>query len=189
DLPAAPGDSLDDDRGALAARPRRDRRRARAGHARAPRRLRLLGAGVAVLESYGRNGADAYDLVDRLPHGPARAAAWNAYVCQTYADKVAESCRHSPDDAAPFVRALYDLACAWLDRAQASAGGEDLKLPSWGSLVRSQDELAGMRDTLAALRTYVAFEIGDDDPRLAPVDARVATADSLWIPRATPELR
>lgn len=46
-----------------------------------------------------------------------------------------------------------------------------------------------MRATLTALRTYVAFEIGEDDPRLAAVDTRVAEADGLWIPRATPDLR
>ena len=142
-----------------------------------------------MLSSYGRNGTDAYDLVDRLPHGPARVAAWNAYVCQTYADKLAGSCTRAPGDAAPFVRALYDLACAWLERAKTPGDRLDLALPLWGTLTRSQEQLVGMRDTLTALRTYAAFAVGEDDPRLAPVDRQIAEADALWIPRATPELR
>ena len=40
----------------------------------------------AQLEPYQRVGGDAYGLVDELPRGPARLAAWNAYVLQTYAD-------------------------------------------------------------------------------------------------------
>ena len=142
-----------------------------------------------MLSSYGRHGTDAYDLVDRLPHGPARVAAWNAYVCQTYGDKLAESCRQGPATVAPFVRALYDLACAWLERVHAPGGQLELRLPSWGTLVRSKQELAAMRDTLTALRTYIAFEIGEDDPRLGAIDERVAAADALWIPRPSPELR
>ncbi|HKT45689.1 MAG TPA: hypothetical protein VJQ85_12870 [Gaiellaceae bacterium] len=144
-----------------------------------------------MLSSYGRFGTDAYDLVDRLPCGPARVAAWNAYVCQTYADKLAESCTHAPGDAAPFVRALYDLACAWLERGTSTSPGDrlELALPLWGTLTRSQEQLVGMRATLTALRTYVAFAVGEDDPRLAPVDGQMAEADALWIPRATPELR
>jgi hypothetical protein len=142
-----------------------------------------------VLSSYGRYGSDAYDLVDRLPHGSARVAAWNAYVCQTYADKLAESCTHAPGDAAPFVRALYDLACAWLERAASPGERLELALPLWGTLTRSQEQLVGMRDTLTALRTYVAFAVGEDDRRLAPIDGQMAEVDALWIPRATPELR
>lgn len=142
-----------------------------------------------MLSSYGRFGTDAYDLVDRLPHGPARVAAWNAYVCQTYADKLADSCTHAPSDAAPFVRALYDLARAWLERVASPGDRLDLALPLWGTLTRSQEQLVGMRSTLNALRTYVAFAIGEDDPRLAPIDRQIAEADALWIPRATPELR
>jgi len=142
-----------------------------------------------VLSSYGRHGTDAYDLVDRLPRGPARVAAWNAYVCQTYADKLAESCTRAPEEAAPFARALYDLACSWLEHASAPVGRSELHLPSWGTLARSHEQLVAMRDTLTALRTYVAFEVGEDDPRLAAIDEQIATVDSLWIPRATPELR
>jgi hypothetical protein len=144
-----------------------------------------------VLESYGRNGADAYDLVDRLPRGRARAAAWNAYVCQTYADKLALRCTRAPRESVPFAQALYDLALTWLRRAHddPSVGSVELELPPWGSLVRSYEQLVAMRETLEALRTYVAYDVGEDDPRLVEVDGRLATVDALWDPHPTPDLR
>lgn len=112
-------------------------------------------------------------------------AAWNAYVCQTYADKLAGSC----DTSAPLARALYDLARTWLERTRTPDGDTRLELPAWGTLERSREQLAAMRETLDALRTYLAFEIGEDDPRLETVDAQLAAVDELWIPRPTPELR
>lgn len=143
------------------------------------------------MSRYGRDGSDAYDLVDTLPRGPARASAWNAYVCQTYADKLCGAGTVAPETAR-VVRALYDRAGTWLARAREGSDGGELVLPPWRTPVRSQRELAGMRDTLEALRTYVAFDLGegaDDDPRLAVVDRRIATVDSMWIPRPTPDLR
>ena len=140
------------------------------------------------LGSYGRHGTDAYDLVDRLPPGAARAAAWNAYVCQTYADKLAASCA-AQDDAARVCRALYDLARTWLERAHEGGPAGRLELPAWGSPFRSRGELVAMRETLDALRTYIAFAIGEADPRLGPIDRRIAAADGLWIERPPPELR
>lgn len=147
-------------------------------------------APARVMSRYGRDGSDAYDLVDTLPRGPARAAAWNAYVCQTYADKLCGAGTVAPETA-PMVRALYDRAETWLEHAREGADGGGPVLPAWRTPVRSQRELAGMRDTLEALRTYVAFDLGaaTDDPRLASVDRYVATVDSMWIPRATPDLR
>jgi len=144
-----------------------------------------------VLESYGRHGADAYDLVERLPRGPARAAAWNAYVCQTYADKLALRCTHAPHESTPFARALYDLAIEWLRCANDDSfrGPVDLELPLWGSLVRSSEQLIAMRETLESLRTYVAYDGGEADGRLAEVDRRLETAAALWDPRPTPDLR
>lgn len=148
-------------------------------------------ASARAMSRFGRDGADAYDLVDTLPRGAARAAAWNAYVCQTYADKLCGAGTVGPETA-PMVRALYDRAGTWLERAREGAGGGDLVLPAWRTPVRSQRELTGMRDTLEALRTYVAFDLGAaaaDDPRLASVDRHIAAVDSTWIPRATPDLR
>lgn len=148
-------------------------------------------ASAGSISRYGRDGSDAYDLVDTLPRGAARAAAWNAYVCQTYADKLCGNGAVAPETM-PMVRLLYDQAGTWLERAKDGSGGGDLALPAWRTPVRSQRELAGMRDTLEALRTYVAFDLGtaaDDDVRLAAVDRHIATVDSMWIPRATPDLR
>ena len=144
-----------------------------------------------MLGSYGRHGTDAYDLVERLPRGPARAAAWNAYVCQTYADKLALRCTHAPHESAPFARALYDLAIEWLRRANDDSlrGPVDLELPRWGSLVRSSEQLVAMRETLESLRTYIAYDAGEDDGRLTEIDQRLATASALWDPRPTPDLR
>lgn len=142
------------------------------------------------MSRYGRDGSDAYDLVDRLPAGPARAAAWNAYVCQTYADKLCAADEVAPEGA-PVIRALYGQVGTWLECAREGSSGEDLVLPAWRTPIRSQKELVGMRATLEALRTYVAFDLGisTDDPRLESIDRQIARVDSLWIPRATPELR
>jgi hypothetical protein len=144
-----------------------------------------------MLASYGRDGTDAYDLVDRLPPGRARAAAWNAYVCQTYADKLAAACPRPSDQTARVARSLYALALVWLERARTDASGShELELPPWGSPVRSHDQLVGMRDALEALRTYVAYGLPPAlAPRLAAVDARMDAVDALWIKRPTPELR
>jgi len=142
-----------------------------------------------VLTSYGRYGTNAYDLVDRLPPGEARAAAWNAFVCQTYGDKLAEACRHPSPKTTDIVRSLYALALGWLDRA-ASGMAAPLELPTWDTPVRSYDELVGMRNTLDALRTYVAYGLPAAlAPQLADVDARIDAANGLWIKRPTPELR
>jgi hypothetical protein len=144
-----------------------------------------------VLAAYGRDGADAYDLVDRLPHGRARAAAWNAYACQTYADKLADSCPRPSDETIRVARSLYELAVVWLERSAADVGGsQELELPSWGTPVRSRDQLVGMRNTLDALRTYVAYGVTRAlEPRLDAVDKHLHAVDSLWIERPTPELR
>jgi len=144
-----------------------------------------------VLASYGRDGTDAYDLVDRLPYGRARAAAWNAYACQTYGDKLADSCPRPSDETARVVRSLYALAVTWLERTALDAGGSQaLELPAWGTPIRSRDQLLGMRETLDALRTYVAYALPPAlEPRLDAIDKRLGVADALWIERPTPELR
>jgi hypothetical protein len=158
----------------------------------------VIGRAMAYLRGYvpsravsrlGRDGSDAYDLVDTLPAGARRAAAWNAYVCQTYADKLCGAGPVAPE-AAPVVRALYDQAGTWLERAREGSVGGEVAFPRWRTPVRSQRELTGMRDTLEALRTHVAFDLGAsaNDPRLDAIDRRIATVDSMWIPRATPDL-
>jgi len=164
------------------------------------RAIAFVRAGVPVrrLRAYGRDGADAYDLFDRLERGPARAAAWNAYVCQTYADKLVQAGERIglvPFDTVRMVRALYALVDAWLVVAQGgeAAGARlDLELPAWGTPVRSREQLVGMRETLYALRTCVAFDLqGRAEPGadLAAVDKALEAVDALWIERPSPELR
>lgn len=160
---------------------------------------RFLRSGVPVarVAAYGRDGTEAYDLVDRLPRGPARAAAWNAYVCQTYADKLLEASRglgYASFESARLARSLYELVATWLRRA-ATGACPDFELPRWRTAVRSQEELAGMRETLSDLRTHVAFDLetlaatAELKAQLAEIDERIEAVDALWIERPTPELR
>lgn len=160
------------------------------------RALSLLREGVpaASLSSYAREGADAYDLVEHLPCGPPRAAAWNAYVCQTYADRLLRADQRGgvvPIATARYACALYERAGRWLERARTESTDDvDFELPSWGSPLRSRPQLVGMRDALYVLRTYVAYELRESArPELAEVDAHVEAVDGLWIARPTPELR
>ena len=150
------------------------------------------GVPVDRLAAYGRDGADAYDLVDHLPCGPQRAAAWNAYVCQTYADKLVDGARASrfaPFDTARVVRALYGLAGVWLEQASGTPSSVVLALPPWDTPTRRREQLLGMRETLYALRTHVAYDLGPRlQDRLAAVDRRIGQVDALWIDRPSPEL-
>ena len=84
------------------------------------------------LEMYGTANHDAYDLLERLPpEGPARLAAWCAFVLQTHADNLIHSgsaagfCdREAFEDATT----LYRLAAGWLDRARAGQASTDYVL-------------------------------------------------------------
>jgi len=158
-------------------------------------RLFRSGAPAARLGALGREGTDAYDLVDRLPRGQARIAAWNAYVCQTYADKLVGACRDSHfarSDTAALVRDLYALVPMWLERAEVAGAPRDLPFPHWHAPDRCWEQLVGMRETLEALRTYLAFDLaqtGGDEAELGTVDDSLETVTSLWIRRPPPELR
>jgi hypothetical protein len=154
-------------------------------------------------------GIGAYDLIDELARGPARAAAWNAYVLATYGDKLlaASPTGRVRADTADLAETLFRLAGVWVERARAIAddpshpAGVALAepLPHWHTPVRSQEELVGMREPLETLRIHIAFDLqsisGDDGalPRLreqlAAIDAKVETVDGLWIARAPAELR
>jgi len=53
------------------------------------------------LVAFGRAGSDAYDLLDQVPaSGYARLCAWNAYVLQTYGDKLIDALE-TPGFASP----------------------------------------------------------------------------------------
>jgi hypothetical protein len=154
-------------------------------------------------------GVEAYDLVGQLPRGPARLAAWNAYVFQTYADKLIAA---SPAKGyvrvatAQFAQELYGCVGGCLDQARQVAALPDGSrktdptppMPHWHTPVRAQEELCGMRDTLDVLRTYVAYDLSTlqvDKPSLerlqdvlTVINARFEV-EGLWLPRTSPELR
>jgi hypothetical protein len=177
-----------------------------------PRLKALARADVPVdaLDSVRRVGIDAYDLVDELPRGPARLAAWNAYALQTYGDKLlaaSETANYVPADTAFVSRRAYRLVGTCLECARqlasepgnVSLSGIPDSLPRWHTPVRSHEQLVGMREALEALRTYVAFDLqtfATDDPsltnwreRLAAIDTELETVDLLWIARPPAELR
>lgn len=127
----------------------------------------------------------AYELVDELPSGPPRAAAWAAYALITYADKLLAA-----DGRSDVVAEAYARAAACLDVAHTGVGALPASLPHWRTPVRSREQLAGMRDALDALRTYVAYELRDEHaPELSRIDAQLAAVDRLWIERPPPEIR
>ncbi len=177
-----------------------------------PKLRAVIRADVPVheLDSVRRVGVDAYDLVDKLPRGPARLAAWDAYVLQTYGDKLiaaSRTDRYVPADTAQLARASYQLVPGCLecarqmadDPAHSTWSGLPDTPPRWHSPIRSHEQLVGMRDTLEALRTYIAFDLesftADDTStaslheRLAAIDAKLETVDRLWIARPPAELR
>jgi len=127
----------------------------------------------------------AYELVDELPSGQARAAAWAAYALTTYADKLVAA-----DGGSDVVAEAYARAAACLDVARRGGGAIPDALPHWRTPVRSRNQLVGMRDALDALRTYLAYELKSAaPPELARVDAQLARVDQLWIERPPPEIR
>jgi hypothetical protein len=127
----------------------------------------------------------AYELVDQLPSGPSRAAAWAAYAQTTYADKLLAA-----DGTSDVVAEAYARAAVCLDVARNGSGALPATLPHWRTPVRSREELRGMRDALEALRTYLAYELHDEHaPALARIDAQLARVDQLWIERPPAEIR
>lgn len=127
----------------------------------------------------------AYELVDELPSGPSRAAAWAAYAQTTYADKLLAA-----DGRSDVVAEAYARADVCLDVARNGSGALPATLPHWHTPVRSREQLGGMRDALDALRTYLAYELHDEHaPELARIDAQLARVDQLWIERPPEEIR
>jgi hypothetical protein len=143
-------------------------------------------------------GGDAYDLVDVLPCGPERAAAWSAYALQTYGDKLlAASDGFVGGEEAGVAAEAFALAAHCADAAKSGEALSALprSLPRWRTMGRSEEQLAGMRSTLEALRTYIAYELrGRDDAaahaaRLAEIDADLRQVERLWIARESPDIR
>jgi|SRR5579884_3744153 len=148
---------------------------------------------TATLDSERNRCIDAYDLVEELPNGPARAAAWAAFALQTYADKLVSAARadgYVRSESARLARDAYRLAAGCLDIARTGAGRVPDALPRWGTPIRSHDQLVGMRQALEALRTFIAFELRDDRaPGLAHLDEELAKVDRFWIEHPPPEIR
>ena len=164
------------------------------------------------LIAYGRAGSDAYDLLDQLPAlGYARLCAWNAFVLQTYGDKLLEA-GESPGFASPEtahqVAVLYEFVGSWLARARQAAATEDYRLDvyvpqglphQWNVTPLTLDQLAGMRDTLQAAQARLVSDLGAfkrDTPareRLESLALAVASdaeyVDKLWTQDPGPDLR
>lgn len=147
-----------------------------------------------------RPAAGVYELVDELPPGLPRAAAWNAYALQLYADKLLAASSGSERarvETMRYAEECHELAAACAARARGEAAARPLpeRLPRWPSPLRSQAQLRGMREALEALRTHVAYDLppegADAELRaaLAAVDERLRTVDLLWIERPPDELR
>jgi len=129
---------------------------------------------------------DAYDLVEQSPS----AAAWAAYMQTTYADKLLAADPKLHDGTIDVVSAAYASAAACLDVARGGGGSVPDAPPHWRTPIRSNEQLAGMRDALEALRTYLAYELHDENATaLARIDAERAKVERLWIRRPPPEIR
>lgn len=127
----------------------------------------------------------AYELVDQLPPGPARAAAWAAYAQTTFADKLVAS-----DGRSDVAAEAYARAALCLEVARNGGGALPAALPHWRTPVRTREQLVGMRDALEALRTYLAYELHDDNaPQLARIDAQIRNVEGLWIERPPEAIR
>ncbi|HUJ56641.1 MAG TPA: hypothetical protein VLW49_11710 [Gaiellaceae bacterium] len=145
-----------------------------------------------------------YDLVDDLPPGAGRVAAWSAYALQTYGDKVMAhpgGSYEARDEARAVADACHTLAvdCVRCARSPEGEGGLPGRLPRWRTPLRDAEQLRGMREALEALRIHIAYDLerrgGDEAPgaelrtELAHVDERLAKVELLWIERPPPELR
>ena len=156
------------------------------------RRLRFyLSAAASVRDIEPlRAGCDgATELVDALEDGSARSAAWAAYALQTYGDKLLAACARDgyvDPETAGVVRASYRLAAVCVGVARGEPGDVPGLPPHWHTPLRTRGQLAGMRDALESLRTYLAYALPGETSQ---IDAELAKAERLWIENPPPELR
>jgi len=160
------------------------------------------GLPVAGLQAVRLTGMDAYELVDRLARGPARVAAWNAYVLQTYGDKLlgaGVNPRFASVDTAQLAASLFSLAGWWVEQAaqlaadSSAPAADHLRdpLPHFHRPTRSHEQLVALRRTLDALQAYVVCDLQGlelDGPAGAPFRAQLEAIDAC-IERAPPEIR
>lgn len=172
-------------------------------------RLRLFGRVIGLIAPVSdaqpfvpdRVDVDVYAMVNELPPGPGRVAAWNAYALQTYGDKLTGCLAGSEATRAEtlgLARVCYQLAAVCVECARSdSAPLEGERLPRWPTPLRSVEQLRGMRETLEVLRIQIAYELQEPDraanallaDQLASIDGKLETVDRLWIKRPPAEIR
>jgi hypothetical protein len=164
------------------------------------------------LIAYGRAGSDAYDLLDQFSApGYARLCAWNAFVLQTYGDKLLAAVP-TPGFASPEtaeqVAMLYQFVGGWIARARQAAADPayrlDVYVPQalphhWQTSPRTVEQLTGMRDAFQTAQASLAADLSayDDDEATGSrlkalglaVDSTADYLDKLWTHEPGPELR
>ena len=123
---------------------------------------------TADLLAYGGANSDAYDLVEQLTEpGPARFAAWSAWVIQTYADKLLveratrarrRTLRHGCCTTSPR---------AWVERVRQAQADPSMQLivaipqplPRPPVVPPDADQLAGMKLTLDAVLARAGADV------------------------------
>ncbi len=164
------------------------------------------------LVAYGRAGSDAYDLLDQFSApGYPRLCAWNAFVLQTYGDKLLAAVQtpgFAPPETAEQVATLYQFVGGWIARARQIAADPayrlDVYVPQalphhWQTTPRAVEQLTGMRDTFQAAQATLSSDLsalaGDaaTGARLRglglAVDSAAEYLDKLWTHDPGPELR
>jgi hypothetical protein len=147
---------------------------------------------TAALAAYGTGNGDAYDLLEQVPEeGPARLAAWCAFVLQSHADNLLAS-GSSPgfcdQEALEEARALYELAGGWLDRARTARArpGSSLDVVVPQPYLRPHGpqgtgEVAALRATVETVQSRLGADLagcrtGSTAERLRPTLAVLQSA-------------
>ena len=125
---------------------------------------------TSALAAFGTANGDAYDLLEAVGvEGPARLAAWCAFVLQTHADRLLAS-GSAPGfcDQEAFVeaRTLYELAGSWLDRARVARARPE---PTLGVVLpqpyprphgpQGSGEVAALRATLETVQSRLGADL------------------------------
>lgn len=150
------------------------------------------GSPVRSIERLRAACVGASDLVDIVPSGPARAAAWSAYALETYGDALLGACARDGYvglETAHVLRASFVLAGTCVHVASGGAGDLPSALPRWRTVPRTHAQLVGMRRALEALHTYLAYELGTDDAGVVAIAEQLEKVDRLWIEHAPPAIR
>jgi hypothetical protein len=163
---------------------------------------------TAELAAYGAANGDAYDLLDTLPpEGPARLAAWCAFVVQTHADNLIASgqrqgfCERGALDEASM---LYQFAGGWLDRARtaSTSGGYRLDVVVPQPYFRftgpqGAPQVSALRRTAETVQSRLGADLAERSAqpiyeRLAPamrgLQAALDSAAGAGVGKPSPEL-